>query len=142
MFEKSYIDKCWKADVLQENWKPSYYDEVGILARESNQRFIAQYHVTMPNHLDTEQLITLNGSIIIKSECVWLPTTYQLIKMCHSLGIYHSEWRLLSQMKLSLPKTYCTCNLKNMSIVELWLLFYMKQKYNLKWMEASKKWMG
>ena len=75
--------------------------------------------------LEQDELNNINGLVPRSTKMkhsvwighkIWLPTTDQLIKLCHELTMYKSEWRLLSQMKISLPKDYCTCYLKNLTI--------------------------
>lgn len=49
--------------------------------------------------------------------------------------------QLISSMRITLCKNYCDCYLKHLSITELWLLFFVFEKYGKKWNEARKDWL-
>ena len=137
---RSYIEKCQRAELLQKNWNPQSGDE-----------FV--YINLIDKHCDFGVYIFYDGTHFVKfldgkflkldkipKAIIWLPNIDRIIELCKKFSFYYNEFRLLNHMKIHLPKFYCTCYLKNLLIKEMWLLYYMIYKYNLKWYEASKQW--
>ncbi len=71
-------------------------------------------------------------------QCVTSSLT--IIELCRALPNYVSDWRLVTKMRACMQKDYCTCWTKNISIDEMWLLYYMKEAFNKKWVQARKDW--
>lgn len=46
--------------------------------------------------------------------------------------------QLISCMRVTLQKNYCDKFLNAQTINDIWILFYMKEKYNKLWYECSK----
>lgn len=87
---------------------------------------------------DLELYWDIEGSFVDK--ILWMPTIDDLIDLCRKLPDYTTDWRLHTKMRMSMQKDYCACYTKNITIKEMWLLFYMKYAHNKKWIEAKKTW--
>ena len=70
------------------------------------------------------------------------PNLQELYDICKALPRFVSSKDLdfLSKMRICISNLCCNSYLKNQSMYDFWLMFYMKEKYGLEWFEQCNAW--
>ena len=72
---------------------------------------------------------------------VGFPTQDELVDLIKKLPKYEkiTDLNLLSAMRIGISKMYCNMFLSDLSINEMWMIFYMKEGFNKVWLNGGWK---
>lgn len=128
---------------IQGEWKPAYGDWVAIYFEEHpfgpGQIGYKNPHIIMPLCCSTHNRFkTLNGVLLQKDECLWLPRQDQIQEMLDIedvddfyFAIYDMFFESDNYHHYNSSPDWRTDNLK--TVEQLWLAFYMHEKHQKKW---------
>lgn len=71
-----------------------------------------------------------------------IPRSTDWIRALKSRHPYNtmSDWKLLTEMRLSITTCYCNASLNACSFDEMWLSFLMKEIFKKQWEPDTKSW--